>query len=61
MKNTVIALGLAVVPLVGFAAPNDTPGAPSYSYFQGDWVVDGNAQLREQAKVRQLGTLVGLD
>ncbi|MES1931245.1 Outer membrane protein, porin family [Salinisphaera shabanensis T35B1] len=43
MKNTVIALGLAVVPLVGFAAPNDTPGAPSYSYFQGDWVVDGNA------------------
>ncbi|MBS61693.1 MAG: hypothetical protein CMN27_01935 [Salinisphaera sp.] len=43
MKNTAIALGLAVVPLVGFAAPNDTPGAPSYSYFQGDWVVDGNA------------------
>ena len=43
MKKTALVLGMAILPLTGFAAPNDTPGAPDYTYAQGDWIVDGNA------------------
>ncbi|MES1940835.1 porin family outer membrane protein [Salinisphaera sp. T5B8] len=43
MNKTLLALSVSLVPMVGIAAPNDTPGAPDYSYVQGDWIVDGDA------------------
>lgn len=43
MKKAVIAIGAGLLPLAAVAAPNDQPGAPGYTYLQGDYVLDGDA------------------
>lgn len=42
MNKTALALSVSLAPMAALAAPNDTPGAPGYTYLQGDYVVDGD-------------------
>jgi len=47
MKKAAILISASVLPFVAFtasAAPNDQPGAPSYTYFQGDYIPDGSLE-----------------
>lgn len=43
MKKIAIAMSVAALPFAAFAAPNDQPGAPSYTYVQGDYIPAGDA------------------
>ena len=41
MNKTVLAVSAALLPFAATAAPNDQPGAPGYTYIQGDYIIDG--------------------
>ena len=43
MKKVAIAMSITLIPFAATAAPNDQPGAPGYTYLQGDYIPDGDA------------------
>ena len=47
MNKAAILISASVLPftaLTAIAAPNDQAGAPSYTYFQGDYIPDGSLE-----------------
>ncbi|MES1928491.1 porin [Salinisphaera dokdonensis CL-ES53] len=43
MNKVAIAVSATLIPFAATAAPNDQPGAPGYTYVQGDYIPDGDA------------------
>jgi hypothetical protein len=43
MNKAAIAVSVSLIPFAATAAPNDQPGAPGYTYVQGDYIADGDA------------------